>query len=581
MNQPDFSTDDTTAALAAAQEAETSLVFADLGGFAAGLRLVAEACPSGPRELLQLDAHLCSLRLVGPSGEVFAGVYPLEGFESGNFPDSTRLYFEQRAVATSYPVARARYHEAIWTRWHDYKYAWAAQTQYLEIAQATDLEADGLVDVFDMPARAAQLALHLDHDREATGAILRSEIRRSVGLSTIGYPCAAAEHGAQLIALDRTDARGLIAEIEAMANSSREAGDLLRERGLLDACAQIAEGLNDKPLAREYQVRHAQSLEAQGHADKSGTRALFVLTEAAEEYKNLGLGDDAQRLKAHLIEASLKSEAEMVTISGQAEIPRAAFEATSQKLRAWDGEGPGPILSLPFELGIWRSMASLVAGQQKEDSHRIIWSLFRHVQIAHDGRNQPEPPNEASARLDSHISRTICGDASLSQVYLGFLREHGSWTVRRVAAALHVVDAELAGAILPGLRAFETGDHWTALHLFIPQLERLVRELGRTVGATVSSYTAENGLRWADMSEVLAQDKVRAAITEDLAKELEAVYLSRHGANLRNNFAHGALDRANIGNSESTVTLYAIFAVGLHLLVARGQARFEDAPTGA
>ncbi len=557
------------------------MVFADLGSFAAGLRQVSEACPSGARELLQLDASLCSLWLVGPSGRAFAGIYPLEGFEPGAYPDSTKPYFEQRADMTANPFARARYHEAIWTRWQDHTHAWAAQADYLEIAQATDLEADDLVDVFDMPARAAQLALHLKHDREATGAVLRSEIRRSVGLSTIGYPCAVAEHGGQLIALDPTDARGLIAEIDAEAKSSREAGDFLRERGLLDACAEIAEGLNDKPLAREFRVRHARSLEAQGHEDESGTGALFVLTEAAEEYKNLGLGDDAQRLKAHLIEASLKSEAEMVTISGQVEIPIAEFEATARKLRAWDGEGPGPILSLPFELGVWRPMAQLVAGQKKEEGgHGVVLSLFRHIQIAHDGRNQPEPEDEGPARLDSYISRTICGDASLSQAYLRCLRGHGSWTVLRVAAALHGVDAELAGAMLPGLRAFEAGDHWTALHLFIPQLERLVRELGRTVGATISSYTKENGLRWADMSEVLAQDQVRTAMTEDLAKELEAIFLSRFGANLRNNFAHGALERANIGNSQSTVTLYAIFAVGLYLMIARGQAKFEDAPAG-
>jgi hypothetical protein len=139
-----------------------------------------------------------------------------------------------------------------------------------------------------------------------------------------------------------------------------------------------------------------------------------------------------------------------------------------------------------------------------------------------------------------------------------------------------------------GLLAFEAADYWTSLHVLIPQLERFVRLIGLATGGNVHAYTQGGGLRWKPLEDLLDEPSVRAVITDDVARDLNAVFTGPHGPNLRNNLAHGALDHRDAGEPASVATLMALLALTLLMVAARSQAEevdreevAEEAPTPA
>jgi hypothetical protein len=174
--------------------------------------------------------------------------------------------------------------------------------------------------------------------------------------------------------------------------------------------------------------------------------------------------------------------------------------------------------------------------------------------------------------VDEVASSRILMVCSLLMLKIGLLRRQGRWTVERLITAISVADKELAESLRGGLVAFEAADYWTALHVFVPQLERLVRGIAVEAGAAVHAFTDGDGLRWRSLEDLLDEASVRAVIGADMASELKAIYTSPFGPNLRNNLAHGALDLNPDRSGAALASLMALIAVSLLDAQARSQA---------
>jgi len=99
-----------------------------------------------------------------------------------------------------------------------------------------------------------------------------------------------------------------------------------------------------------------------------------------------------------------------------------------------------------------------------------------------------------------------------------------------------------------GLNAGLHGNYLVALHLLIPQLENSLRYILRESGIVTSSLT-QQGIQEERLSDYLLEHPDFIKIfSRDIKFEIECLFTSKSGANIRNRLAHGLID-ANEFNS--------------------------------
>jgi hypothetical protein len=110
-------------------------------------------------------------------------------------------------------------------------------------------------------------------------------------------------------------------------------------------------------------------------------------------------------------------------------------------------------------------------------------------------------------------------------------------------------------------------DFDTAIHLVAPQIEKIVRmQLKQnnvhTTNIDINGIEHENGL-----STLLDTDEARVVLGEDLLFELRAVFTSSHGANLRNEVAHGILTDSGAFSSAPVYGWWVLVRMVIHSLI--------------
>ena len=161
---------------------------------------------------------------------------------------------------------------------------------------------------------------------------------------------------------------------------------------------------------------------------------------------------------------------------------------------------------------------------------------------------------------------------------IGRLRESGDWSAEALMANLRLADDELAAASESGIRAFEAGDSWTACHVLIPQFERGLRKVAVTLSAHVRRVVADQGIQFATLGPILADDAMIGFLGANLAQTLVAVFTEPRGLNARNTVAHGLLDPDEDLTGTALLAVAGVLTAGYGLYLLRRAA--EDRAAG-
>lgn len=95
-------------------------------------------------------------------------------------------------------------------------------------------------------------------------------------------------------------------------------------------------------------------------------------------------------------------------------------------------------------------------------------------------------------------------------------------------------------SLFKGLIALFAGEYTTALHLLIPQVEAIIRELSERIGERTIRYNEElNGYEYITLGSLLRSEKVKEVLGENLSSYLTFLYTDPTGLNLRNLICHG------------------------------------------
>lgn len=105
-----------------------------------------------------------------------------------------------------------------------------------------------------------------------------------------------------------------------------------------------------------------------------------------------------------------------------------------------------------------------------------------------------------------------------------------------------------------GLAAGLDGDYITALSILLPQLENAIRCLAEDLGGVIYGMEGDGTERVRTMDDIISLKEVTDSIHEDILINIQALFLSRYGANLRNCIAHGTVSDSSF---QSALCMYA------------------------
>lgn len=515
---------------------------------------------ASPREtalLLLADGLICQLWLGTP--EVVArwngnALVPyMEFAEHGvfpppveAFPDSLRRYVELRAARARSNDTKARYNDFLWLRWRSFDSARTVHAAYLAAGTGSNLsDASSSMTALDYLRRAARMSIAFKYNRDDARRVIYDEVERSVPGQSLGFTCLLIETAAPLLAAEPERARRLIGSLEAQATAADEA-DGHRARSLFEAAGDVAGALGNATEKNDYLRRVAQSWEreAERRKDEGGLIVLSLLVDSLKIHTKLNDSADIQRLKDPIARAAQTSGDETKEISSTVKVNREELNAPIDAFAKSIDNGTATLLDLGRSVGLWRSWDAWKQDFDKARAeHPIQWLVTRFT-ISPNG--EVNLPSDDDAERDEQnlldfYTQQIQFRGAFADVAIERLRETGHWDAVKVIAAFEAIEPSWSRAMASGIEAYEAEDYWTACHVLVPQLERIMRDIAVTVSANVRSLASGGSLQFVTLGPMLADPIVNSVLGSAFCQSFAAAFCNPRGLNIRNRTAHGLL----------------------------------------
>jgi len=498
-----------------------------------------------------------------------------------SFPEESVAYFRERLCATSEEMSKARIADLLWTRDRDYRMAQMAADAYVGLAKRS-LQKDGASPngaACQYLVRSASLSTSTKYDAVGLADCIIDAMSQWTKEERVGFLWRLAEGAAHKV--QKCKLRDQLDEIIALADSlaARKSQHRQQERVAVEAAIVIAQNLKETDRVNDLRVRLARSIEAES-AERANESALIqsaLAQQALRMYADLGLSADVERLKRIVHEATAKAADETSLIEVKQEVPVEQLEEQARSfLRYFRDRSPVDHLYwLGADQNLWPKWEDVVERTKNRQGRFPPQYLMPQIRILPDGRPLPSP-SESSAKSEWDAIQLYLQDTLLLLYFLDIrinvYREEGAWSPELLATAMSngaLFEPRDIDAIRPGLTAFEEGRYWEALHVLIPQVERVIRNLARHLGLDVWSYDHQSGeLKWTTLGSILAYPQVKTMLAElssDFARELTYLLVDSRGGNLRNDVAHGI-----IGN-DSTCAVWSLLTILILLALANFQ----------
>jgi lysyl-tRNA synthetase class 1 len=512
--------------------------------------------------------------------------------DGGDFysPDIKKLnadsvaHWEARAKNCAHPVMRARYADLVW----DLKRAIAVEKgniEFARIAIASYLEAAEKkyysMEMFGIQwlRRALSLSLSIN-DAERTKRIIEFMFEFYDRVEQLPLP------GTWLFLFDSLyGTKGVTAEQEAriIANlesklakvsdtKPNDAGvyetlDPWTAESVAERLAQHYRSKNDKPNVERVIRTYGKAFEQMARG-ANPMLATAWLQPVIERYEQAGLKQEAENLQILAGEKGKNISSDLKTVSVESDVKAEDVEKLVEQLI---GSG-----NLRTSLG---HIAHYFL-PKVDDTRKLLERLrsdapFLSIVPLHiiekDGFTTAKIgsiEDDFDGRLHHQLGQTIGFYMPFLEYTLGKLRERYAPTVDDILCFLCesplFADAK-DGLLRDGLEAYQQDDFVKAVHVLVPQVEYIVRHFAGRLGIpTRKTVKNRPGITDAkNMNDVLADDRIKQTLTENLWRYLAVVYSDRRGLNIRNNMAHGLVLRAAFGRRMGDLVFHTLLALSL------------------
>ncbi len=495
-----------------------------------------------------------------------------------NLTAASVAHWEERANATNDPVMRARYADAAW----DLKKAIAGQAPSFQFAQnAIDayIEATNQrrftmeIEAVQWLRRALDLSLSL-RDTARSKRIIQTILEFNDGVATPGhmgvwiFPFDALYNRKDIITSEQ-EAK-IIVDLETMLTKTSTMGesgsfDPHGAQAAAERLAQHYRRIGDTANVRRVITCYGEAF-AKLSKDASPMLATAWLQPVIERYEQEGLKKEAEELQLLASEKAKNIESDMKTVSVPFEPKKEEIDQFLEQITAGDLNAALRRIAAHFIPKVAESKNFL----ERMRSETPLLSLISVTRVDADGRpvgRIGSIDEDPEGRLHQQLGRLIGFQQPFLVWAVDRLHERFSPAVDDILRFLRespVFSASSDTLLRQGLEAYWAGDFVKTIHILVPQVERVLRDLLALLGIpTVKTVRGHSGILDAkSMNDALQDERVRTALTEDLWRYLFVLYIDRRGGlNLRNDLAHGLAREEMLNRAIADRVVHSLLAL--------------------
>jgi hypothetical protein len=183
---------------------------------------------------------------------------------------------------------------------------------------------------------------------------------------------------------------------------------------------------------------------------------------------------------------------------------------------------------------------------------------------------------------DYQLLVALVAQGELEPALAAMLAEHmfTIWDFEDLCRLSPFVPTDRVDLVAEGLYAGYCGDMVHAVHVLVPQLENIIRVHLHHEGAITTTTSAEGIVMENGMSTLVKLPQMVVVFGEDLTFELTALFCDQNGPNLRNDVAHGLINRSTCESAPGIYAWWLIYSLMFRTFWS-AQERAAQASAGA
>jgi len=322
--------------------------------------------------------------------------------------------------------------------------------------------------------------------------------------------------------------------------------------------------LGDKEKTKDILLKLGKMIQSQAE-EISPLVASDWLEELYHLYLQCGMRDEADRISNKIRELGKQAKSELKKIETSIEIPKEELE----KYINWLIDGD-------LNMALWKIAVNYIP--KKDEVMKQIQDLSKKAPISflfsrrimdNEGRViSTVGPLEDD--IDGHIIFQISQNMRISSFFLretlNALMSKFKLSASEIANYLYespIFDEGRKEFFVRGIDAFLNGDFLVSLHLLIPQLEALVRNLAEKIGIPILKPSGSGGFYYRTLDKLLKEDGIIEVLGEDMCLYLRVLLTDPCGWNLRNDVAHGISKPERFNQITADRTFHALLCLAL------------------
>jgi hypothetical protein len=293
--------------------------------------------------------------------------------------------------------------------------------------------------------------------------------------------------------------------------------------------------------------------------------AIQWLTTVYTNYMHFGLSPEADVVAYKISELGTKIDSEMVTKTHELSIPKDKWDAIIKEYTEQDLEGC--LLRLAHGFVPDRNQTEQQVRKMAKDAP--FYAMVPIQQFDESGRPMAtigSVEEDLDGRIVHHMSQYMAMAQVVLSGVLDAIREKYQPTPEYLLNYLEkspLFDEQSRPLLDAGLKAYFNNDMTSAIHILIPRIEAVVRNIPRLLGVSDMKKHRSGGFVLKNLDDMLRDDVVRRCLGEKYADYLSILLCDQRGWNLRNNVCHGIQAASTFNRVVADRIIHALLVLGM------------------
>lgn len=298
--------------------------------------------------------------------------------------------------------------------------------------------------------------------------------------------------------------------------------------------------LRKKEKVRETLLKYGELVQKQ--AEKASPLVAGAwLEELYHLYLQYGMKDEADKIANKIRELGKQAKDEFKEIKTSIEIPKDELE----KYINWLTDSDLKTVLLKIAVNYIPKKGEVIKQLQDLSKSAPISFLFTRKIMDAEGR-PVATVGSLEDDIEGHIVLQISQNMQISSIFLretlNALIGKFKLTTEEIVDYFYespIFDERRKEFVIKGIEAYLREDYVVSLHILIPQIEAIIRNLVEKVGIPVLKPSRSGGFFYRTLDELLRDQRIIEVLGEDICLYFRILLTEPRGWNLRNEVSHG------------------------------------------